>query len=47
MADENEIENVTPPADETPVVEDTSHLDVAHIPGVTGVVETPVTPKRR
>jgi len=35
------------PADETHVVEDTSHLDVAHIPGVTDFVETAVTPKRR
>jgi len=35
------------PVDETPVVEDTSHLDVAHIPGVTDFVEPAVQPKRR
>ncbi|MDA0162957.1 hypothetical protein OM076_21980 [Solirubrobacter ginsenosidimutans] len=35
------------PVDETPVVEDTSHLDVAHIPGVTDFVESAVPPKRR
>jgi hypothetical protein len=35
------------PVIETPVVEDTSHLDVAHIPGVTDFNESTTPPKRR
>jgi hypothetical protein len=44
--DARKQEDGTTSVNDVPEIEDTSHLDVAHIPGVTDFVEPPVKKRR-